>query len=122
MNALFLALFLGISAPNPGRVLTIRLHDVGLCGALPSGCKRITGDPTRMSAGTLQCDDATEWRVIAVIMTGMDPKRCDLRVRWGASSNKWEAQVVQKGIWKANIHWADANTIDATKSWGNSPA
>ncbi len=120
MKVLFLALLLGIaaqaSAPKPPRVLTIRLHDVHVDQRLASGCRRTSGDADRVG-GTLQCDGATEWRTLSIrLVNAYEIKANDLRVRWGASSNKWDVEIKPKTtFWTAKFAWYDANTIDVSK-------
>ena|SRR5665213_524809 len=118
MNALLLALFLGIAPQKPARVLTIRLHGVIAMDALASGCKR-TVAPIKGVGGTVQCDDATAWRVLTLDSgDAKNPRRCDLRVRWGASSNKWDVEAKPRMLaWTAKFAWIDANIIDVTRGY-----
>jgi hypothetical protein len=120
MKALFFVLLLSIAAQQPTpkapRVLTIRLHDVHVDAKLASGCRRTSGDANRVG-GTLQCDGATEWRTLSILLVNAyEIKANDLRVRWGVSSNKWDVEVKPRGaMWTAKLAWYDANTIDVSK-------
>jgi hypothetical protein len=69
-----------------------------------------------MVGGTVQCDDTTEWRTLAIRnVNAYDIKLSDLRVRWGVSSNKWDVESNARGFWKAKVAWYDANTIDVSR-------
>jgi hypothetical protein len=118
MNALLLALLLGTAPQKPARVFNIRLHGVFALDGLASGCKR-TVAPVNGIGGTVQCDDATAWRALT-LQSGdaKNPRRCDLRVRWGTANNKWDVEVKPRMLaWTAKFTWVDANTIDVTRGY-----